>query len=58
MADDGSVTFTFKDWKVGDQAIDPTSGGENDKVHVLQLLPRDTVFEKDQTVTLTSAGLR
>ena len=51
--DDGSVTFTFKDWKVGDQAIDPTSGGENDKVHVLQLLPRDTVFEKDQTVTLT-----
>ncbi len=48
-----SVTFTFTNWKVGDQEIAPTSGGANDKVHVLQLLPRDTVFEKDQTVTLT-----
>ena len=51
--DNGSVTFTFKDWKVGDQAIDPTSGGENDKVHVLQLLPRNVEFKTDQTVTLT-----
>ncbi len=51
--DNGSVTFTFKDWKVGDQAIDPTSGGENDKVHVLQLLPRNEEFKTGQTVTLT-----
>ena len=51
--ENGSVTFTFKDWKVGDQEITPTSGGENELEHVLQLLPRDTVFEKGQTVTLT-----
>ncbi len=48
-----SVTFTFKDWKVDDQEIVPTSGGENDKVHVLQLLPRNEEFKTDQTVTLT-----
>ena len=51
--DNGSVTFTFKDWKVGDQEIAPTSSGENDKVHVLQLLPRNVEFKIGQTVTLT-----
>ena len=31
----------------------PGCAWPHSKVHVLQLLPRDTVFEKDQTVTLT-----
>ena len=48
-----SVTFTFKDWKVGDQEITPTSGEKNELEHVLQLLPRNEIFKDGQTFTLT-----
>lgn len=54
-----NVQLTFKDFKKdvksnGDvKDIVPEEGGENDRVHVMQLLSRNEVFEDEQTVTLT-----
>ena len=47
------VTYTFSNWKVGNESITPQSGSPKDRVHVLQLIDRNTKFAKDQTVTLT-----
>lgn len=50
---DADTTCTFKDWKVDGKSTAPVSGAAADMVHVLQLLPRETLFKDQQTVTLT-----
>lgn len=50
---DGTVTYTFKNWKVNGSAIEPISGNSTDLVHTLWLVARNMEFAKDATVTLT-----
>lgn len=48
-----SATYTFSNWKVGGKGITPISGKADELTHELGLLPRNTIFKDDQTVTLT-----
>lgn len=47
------ATYTFSNWKVDGESITPRSGEADELKHELGLLPRNTIFADDQTVTLT-----
>ncbi len=47
------AAYTFSNWKVDGKEITPISGGAGELEHELGILPRNTIFEDQQIVTLT-----
>lgn len=52
-ASDNGVTYTFRDWKIGETTPEIISGTATDLTHTLWVVDRNTLFAKGTSVTLT-----